>query len=67
MRFRLSIAILAVSTAVGCHQIESHNIPTDAVQANIQVKSYESGTDSVRASLQLVHSLCTANLFRLLR
>jgi hypothetical protein len=55
MRFQTYTALVSIFITSGCHQIESHNIPTDAVQANITIVSHETGSDHVEASLRLVN------------
>jgi hypothetical protein len=53
METRVKIILLALLAGTGCQQIDSYNIPTDAVEAQIRVTSFELGSDTISTTLKL--------------
>ncbi len=48
----LSIALISLTIA-GCHRIESHNVPTHALEADINIYSYDGLSNQVEANIRL--------------
>ena len=59
MRRHIIIALITGMLGTACHRIDSENIPTDAVKADIQITAHELGATSVKATLKLENEALT--------